>query len=241
MGINFQLKQTIGIPDYFNLECNTMGLDSLEHCFDKKHYKSYPKSVVYKFNSLGYRTSETINGNEILAVGDSFTLGLGVNVEDTWPEQLSRMLNYPVLNFSLNGASNDWIARRSTELLNFFKPKLLIVHYSFSHRRERPQPTWHDNERTECEPIYSESENFENWKKNFETISLLKVPVIHSFIPNWHTAPIDYKALGTNVIAPIEQIDYARDKFHYGSQTGAKIATAITNLLDDELRQSLLP
>jgi hypothetical protein len=220
------LKQTVGIPDYYNLQCDTLGLDSFEHCFDKKNYNKFPK-VVYKFNSLGYRTNEEYSGNEILVVGDSFTLGLGVNIEDTWPAQLSKLLNYPVLNFSLNGASNDWIARRAAELLDFFNPKLLIVHYSFSHRREKPFPDWHDNERTECEPIYTDSENFINWQNNFKKISNLRVPLIHSFIPNWHTSDINYTSIGTNVIPPIGVIDLARDGFHYGPATNRLLATTL--------------
>ena len=220
------LAQTIGIPDYYNLQCCTLGLDSPKHCFDKTHYLTNP-DVVYNFNSLGYRSAEEYVGTEILAIGDSFTLGLGVNVEDTWPAQLAALLNYPVLNFSLNGASNDWIARRATELLDFFKPKLLVVHYSFSHRRENPNLNWHDNERTECEPIYTDEENFINWQKNFKKISKLDVPVVHSFIPNWHPISIDYTSLGLNVIPPINIIDVARDGFHYGVKTHQLLATTL--------------
>jgi len=223
------LAQTITIPYYANMVCNTIGLDSPEHCFDKTHYRSYPNDVVYKFNSMGYRDIEQYSGAEILAIGDSFTLGLGVNYEDTWPAQLSKILNYPVLNFSLNGASNDWIARRAVELLKFFNPKALIVHYTFSHRRERSFPDWHDDERTECEPLYTDEENLINWKKNFETIKNLSVPVIHSFIPNWHGRPVDFNL--PNAVQPTNQIDRARDGFHYGTQTHLVLDNQITNLL----------
>lgn len=223
------LAQTVTIPYYANRACNTIGLDSPAHCLNLAHYHSYPDEIYYKFNSLGYREKEQYTGNEILAIGDSFTLGLGVNVEDTWPAQLSNLLNYPVLNFSLNGASNDWIARRAVELLEFFNPRALVVHYTFSHRRERPFPDWHDDERTECEPIYTEEENLNNWRKNFEIIKNLPVPVIHSFIPNWHRK---YDVCtGLNVIPPMIQCDLARDGFHYGVQTNLALAEQITNLL----------
>jgi hypothetical protein len=229
MGQLRTLAQTITIPYYSNMVCKTIGLDSPSHCFDKNYYKSYPHDIVYKFNSMGYRDIEQYSGSEILAIGDSFTLGLGVNAEDTWVAHLSKMLNYPVLNFSLNGASNDWIARRAVELLEFFNPRALVVHYTFSHRRERPFPDWHDDERTECEPVYTDEENLINWKKNFEIIENLSVPVIHSFIPNWHNQPVDCNL--PNAVQPINQIDCARDGFHYGVQTHLILATQITNLL----------
>jgi len=225
------LAQTVTIPYYANMVCDTIGLDSPAHCLNSAHYHSYPEQIHYKFNSMGYREKEQYTGNEILAVGDSFTLGLGVNADQTWPAQLSTLLNYPVLNFSLNGASNDWIARRVQELLEFFNPKAVIVHYTFSHRRERPFPNWHDDERTECEPIYTDEQNLANWKTNFETIENLSVPVIHSFIPNWHPQPVEYNS--SNLIQPIKQIDFARDGFHYGVQTHLALAKQITNLLAD--------
>ena len=115
-----QFKQSVAIPEYANLKCKFLGLDSMEHCFNKNHFANY-ESVSYEFNELGYRHGNPAHyqGNEILAIGDSFTLGLGVNQSDTWPECLARLLNYPVLNFSLNGASNDWIARKTSILLQY--------------------------------------------------------------------------------------------------------------------------
>ena len=230
MNLICPLKQNISIPSYANLRCNTLGLDSIEHCLRKSHYESFG-DVNYLFNELGYRMGSQYHQNSILAIGDSFTLGLGVNVDDTWPVQLSKILNYPVLNFSLNGASNDWIARRTSELLEFFSPKAVIVHYTFSHRRENENTSWHDDERTECDAVHTEIENYNNWKTRFLQICNLNVPVVHSFIPNWHTSSIDYSVMGTNVMAPMPKIDLARDGFHYGIATNQLVAEKIAKLL----------
>ena len=232
------LLQTIEIPYYSNLNCTTLGLDSIEHCFNKKHYTTYPDNINYSFNEIGYRHNSIKNyqGNEILAVGDSFTLGLGVNQSDCWSSQLENMLNYPVLNFSLNGASNDWIARKIKDLLKIFKPKCVIAHYSFSHRRERPWPDWNDDERTECDPLYSIEENFNNWYTNFNLINSYGVPVVHSFIPDWHDQPVDYTQLSGSIVPPVIIKDLARDGFHYGVKTHQSLADyfckTVTNLLD---------
>jgi hypothetical protein len=190
--------------------------------------------IEYQFNSLGYRTHEKFTGKEILAVGDSFTVGLGINYEHTWPYQLEQKLNYPVANFSLNGASNDWIARKLEQLLSVFDPPAVIVHYTFSHRRERPQTDWYDDERTECEPFYSDQENFNNWVKNCQHIISHGIPVVHSFIPNWHPVQLDLQKYCSPII-PLIQIDYGRDQFHYGRKTCDKF----TNLLVSELHQFL--
>ena len=140
------------------------------------------------------------------------------------------MLGYPVLNFSLNGASNDWIARKTHTLLEFFQPRCVIVHYSFTHRREREEPTWHDNERTLCEPLYSAEENFINWQQNFNKINQAcnNIPVVHSGISNWNDY-VYYNLLTVN------KIDLARDGFHYGANTHTQLATS---LLDCVLHQA---
>lgn len=226
-------QQTVGIERYANLSCLTLGHDNLEHCFDVQHYKNYPEQIEYRFNEIGYRT-KSINdfrGNEILAIGDSFTLGLGVAQHHTWPEQLSAILNYPVLNFSLNGASNDWMVRKTQQLLKYFEPKAIVVHYTFSHRRERPHIDWTDDERTECEPLYSDQENYLNWYKAFEYFSGLSIPVVHGFITNWHTSVIEYSKLPGKVIRPTRKTDLARDGFHYGINTNHQLAQSITSLL----------
>jgi hypothetical protein len=231
------LKTSVAIPYYSNLTSDVLGLDSPEYCFDKNYFSSYPDKIVYNFNELGFRdcSSTQYYGDEILAIGDSFTLGLGVNVDQAWPRLLSKILDYPVRNFSLNGASNDWISRKLTQLLDFFNPKLVVVHYTFSHRRERPFDTWKDHERTESEPIYSQQQNIDNWIKNYQLVNSFAIPVIHSFITDWDPVGVDYNGLGSNVIPPLKKIDLARDSFHYGIKTHAmlaeRMADQLTNLL----------
>jgi hypothetical protein len=222
-----QFKQTIGLPEYANLKCQCIGLDSPEHCFDKKHFDNYGQ-VEYKFNEIGYRHTSINNycGNEILAIGDSFTVGLGVNQQHLWTELLSSMLGYPVLNFSLNGASNDWICRKTSLLLKYFQPKCIIFHYSFTHRRERSYLDWTDVERTQCDPLYSDEENLINWQQNYnKLLDICKnISTVHTAIPNWHPGPVE------NVLVPT-QIDFARDGFHYGPQTHRRFATSLLDVL----------
>lgn len=222
--------QKIMIPDFVGMETDQIGIDSREHCFHPKKFDTY-LPVKYNFNEIGFRTHSVKNfqSNAILVLGDSFTLGLGVNVADRFTDQIEQTMNHQVLNFSLNGGSNDWIARKLQQLLPLFNPRAVIVHYSFSHRRERPRPDWHDNERTECEPIYSPQQNYQNWYENYQNICQLtkNIFTIHSFIPNWHDTTIDYGTL----MAPIPPVDVARDGFHYGPRTHRMLAVKFTNLL----------
>jgi hypothetical protein len=227
MGLPTSLEQDLKIPRYANLRCDSLGHDSFEHCFDRNLFRSFGP-VSYQFNEIGYRTKSIaeFTGQEILAIGDSFTLGLGVNAVDRWSDQLELLTGLPVLNLSLNGASNDWIARRLQSFLTWFTPVFVIVHWSFSHRREAAQPTWYDDERTQCEPGYSAQENFDNWLQNFQCVHGCKV--LHTAIPGWHDG-FDHDLWP--VVKPMAPVDLARDGFHYGPLTHRLLAEKFTNLL----------
>jgi hypothetical protein len=231
------IQRHIAIPFYANLQTDCLGLDSQDHCFNRRMFDQHAP-VQYQFNQVGFRTHavDQFKSNAILVLGDSFTLGLGSNINDRYTDILEQQLSHQVLNFSLNGASNDWIARKLQQLLSLFQPRAIVVHYTFSHRRERPHPDWHDDERTECEPIYSSEENYQNWLANFKTIqaSVGSIKLIHSFISNWHDQSVSYAELGDNLIPPINQLDFARDGFHYGPRTHQLLADKITNLLVGE-------
>jgi lysophospholipase L1-like esterase len=96
--------------------------------------------ISVKFNSLGFRdlpfTLEKKPGEfRILAVGDSFTFGSGVQVADTWPQQLEGLLRaerkepIEVINAGFATGSHhvagyvDWIRSDGVE----FKPDVLII------------------------------------------------------------------------------------------------------------------
>lgn len=227
-------QQDIAIPFYVNLQTASLGIDSVDHCFDRQRFDRHPL-VHYEFNSIGFRTHpvDQFQSNAILVLGDSFTLGLGNNIAERFTDILEKQLSHQVLNFSLNGASNDWIARKLQQLLKLFQPRAIVIHYTFSHRRERPRTDWHDDERTECEPFYSPQQNYQNWFINFNTIQALagKTQLIHSFICDWHDQPVDYSTLGTNIILPLAKLDLGRDGFHYGPQTHQALADKLTTLL----------
>jgi hypothetical protein len=227
-------QQDIAIPYYANLQADSLGMDSRELCRQPLLFDQYPP-VQYQFNSLGYRTHPVDHwqNNAILILGDSFTLGLGSNIEERYTDIIEQQLSHQVLNFSLNGASNDWISRKLSQLLPRFRPRAIVIHYTFTHRRERPHTDWHDDERTECEPLYSSEQNYANWQKNFENICAVSgsIRLIHSFIHNWHDQSVAYESLGHNVIPAVTHLDFARDGFHYGKLTHLDLAKKITNLL----------
>lgn len=115
--------------------------DTLTHCLDVDHYNNYPYPISYQYNSRGFRDSEWPADNQlkdcIWCIGDSFTLGVGQPYDHIWPQVLQKQQNKRTINVSMEGASNNWIARRAEQVLQVIQPDIMIIHWSFIHRREK--------------------------------------------------------------------------------------------------------
>lgn len=117
------------------------GLDSPESNFDKKKFWHYPYDISYDYNSRGFRDVEWPLDNKSLSdaiwcVGDSFTVGLGAPITHTWPYLLQQITHCRTINVALDGASNNWIARRACDILRAVQPRNMVIMLSFAERRE---------------------------------------------------------------------------------------------------------
>jgi cation transport regulator ChaB len=69
-------------------------------------------------------------------LGDSFTSGVGSPLEHTWPQILQQRVGTRTINVSLDGASNQWIARKAQSILSSVQPQVLVIQWSYVWRRE---------------------------------------------------------------------------------------------------------
>ena len=129
---DFVLRSRAGLEEKFT------GMDSKEFCLNPKLFAQYPHQVTYKYNSRGFRDEEWPNdlANAIWCIGDSFTTGVGSPQHHTWPNVLQHKTHTRCINVSLDGASNQWIARKIVSLSQLLDPKCIVVHWSYIHRRE---------------------------------------------------------------------------------------------------------
>jgi hypothetical protein len=137
------ILQDLIIPTRVNLHCEFSGLDSLEHCLNKDHFRLYPHPVEYVYNSRGFRDAEWPESlselkDAIWCVGDSFTVGLGSPYHFTWPQVLSAATGRRCINISIDGASNAWISRRAQQIIKEVAPAHMVIMWSYLHRRELP-------------------------------------------------------------------------------------------------------
>jgi len=69
-------------------------------------------------------------------VGDSFTVGMGSPIEHTWPYMLQQRTGQRCINISMDGASNNWIARQLVSIMAQTQPAVAVVQWSYLERRE---------------------------------------------------------------------------------------------------------
>lgn len=230
------MLEELNLQTSANMCVTELGIDTYDNCLDKHFFETYPYSVFYFFNARGFRDnewSENIN-NSIWCVGDSFTVGLGLMFEHTWHQQLKLFTDDTLINVSLNGASNDWIARKTCYILQSARPKSILLQWSYLHRREHKDARRQDEQRLmHNDP--TDTDDIANVLKNIRLVEMIKgnIPVIHSFIPNFSnnqrvtdttTLFEQMKIDNVSFFPNLDPIDLARDSHHYGQKTALAYA-----------------
>jgi len=221
------------------------GIDSRQLCLDQKHFDSYPYTIEYRYNSRGFRDDEWPTSVEelkkcIWCFGDSFTVGLGSPLSHTWVNILQNKLLVRCINVSMDGASNDWIARKVVKVLEEIQPQHIIVHWSYLTRGELNDSQFNDEKRRRGRKNIFLKDQFNNLKKNLILVEQYnkKFNIIHSFIPksselceinvdqlwnqikgaNWPNSPkttTEFNQLNTAVINEIHSFN-VYEKIEYG-------------------------
>ena len=113
-------------PARANLTSYWMDMDS-EDNFKRNPKPGYTEtSIVYNYNSCGYRTAEfNYTDPGILCFGCSFTEGIGLREEDIWVNHLN--LPYSVYNLATSGSSGDTVAKTLTNVASLFNIHAVFI------------------------------------------------------------------------------------------------------------------
>jgi len=94
-------------------------------------------------NEYKFRSQENFKNLDWTSVGVSFgcshTFGVAIEDTQTWPYQLSQMIDMKIINMGIPGASNDKIVRILYDFLKTYKqkPKSIFIAWSHKDRMER--------------------------------------------------------------------------------------------------------
>lgn len=111
------------------------------------HHDEVKPSERYKFNSLGFRGEEydSTAPLRIFVCGCSYTFGMGVESDHTWPVAFTRIAasqvgisaaQSHVQNFAQIGASNNYIARTLVKQCEVVPPTLAVAAFTHNSRVE---------------------------------------------------------------------------------------------------------
>jgi hypothetical protein len=198
-----------------------------------QYHNQFGKHFTYKFNSYGFRADEFDSaGSNVMSLGCSHTLGVGVPYESTWAHIVSNELKLKNYNLGVGGASNDTAFRLAYQWIDKLKPNIVIFLSTEPTRFEL-----HTNAHVD----YNEIHNISVW--NFEHYKHTK-----EFMQHWYSddtnSNMNYlknmlaikqlcdnrgiKYLHEEILNIYEQKifakDHARDLIHFGGKTHQRVA-----------------
>ena len=100
------------------------------------------RPITYTFNEYGFRSDRFDQRSDfnILVSGCSLTVGIGVEYENIWPQQLKTHFNQPttVWNLAQSSTSPDYVVRSIYKTIDILKPDLIAVCWPAETRFEGP-------------------------------------------------------------------------------------------------------
>lgn len=232
------ILQDLCIPELANVSVTETGIDSYDQCQDQEHFKKFPYPVHYQYNSRGFRDQEwpsTLQElkDAVWAVGDSFTSGVGSPLAHTWTTVLAHSANRQVINISLDGASNDWIARRCCDIYHELQPPNIVIMWSYTHRRESSDKRLSDMQRRIFHNESTWLEDYENFKQCRQQVQdcCTNSNIVELVIPGWQpvlSSPhrADDRLLSQQLqdqllvnLIEVPKLDLARDGHHFDIKT----------------------
>lgn len=196
------------------------GTDKLENFMKNPEKDKWVYSdIYYKFNKHGFRTYEFDNlyGKTVdIALGCSFTQGVGLSEKNIWPYFVEQQRPYPLLNLGLGGGATDTVARILTNIYKMFNIDTVFVQWPLYSRFE----IYSENEIQTILPASAEVEHTWNMTDSVAVQRFFKnQSIVKSF---------EYRIVEMSPLEFLDEpgiwVDSARDGIHPGVETHKNLA-----------------
>lgn len=198
--------------------------------------------ITYSFNSHGFRSEEfDQTADNIVALGCSFTMGIGLPYKDIWPTRIGEALNLKVCNLAWGGSSSDRCFRLADYWVPHLRPKLVVL---LNPPRGRMEVIINETtgQAEEIMPYDNHPDAFikkwlsvdRNSRLNNQKNSLAIQALCNQLKIPFLSYEAD-KCMGSSR----EEVDYARDYLHAGPPGHRMFAESILNEYNKKFRNSI--
>lgn len=181
----------------------------------------YPYPVYYNFNSRGFRGPEWPEdlSDVIWCLGDSFTEGVGVPFEHTWPSILQTKTKKQCINLGINGSANRLILNIAKQVISEYNPKYIAIMWSHLSRRYEDPWTF-----IQVDPATNDYDDMKEFMNCYNEVNNLCSNIYNTIIPIIDTTK--YKDLDA-LLYTHTMLDVARDSWHFDYLTAEPIVESI--------------
>ena len=184
--------------------------------------------LSYEFNSYGFRSDEFSEIDNVLSLGCSFTLGLGISQNQTWSSIISKRIGLANFNLGIDGTSADCCFRMAHNWIPQLKPKVVLYQ----------SPEWSrfelfDNKNHVPHNVMSATINkpalYREWVMSDNNLKFNHLKNLYAI---QHIAESNGAVFIHIPLARIKRLDDARDIGHFGPITHKNIAESIIQQLN---------
>ncbi len=198
---------------------------------DKPENAQFDADITYTFNEWGFRSDSFDDRSDIniIVLGCSMTIGVGVALEDIWAERVRRMIqestgkSVTIWNLALSGASGDYVVRTLYKIRPTLNPDYIFICWPPIARMEMPRES-HPDYLHQC---FIESDQYPQQLVNEDYLlyHLQKNSIMFKMwlgrnngkIVGFDVAPdIEIEGYHMNKITPFKTDTAARDGLHPG-------------------------
>ena len=190
-----------------------------------------PGAITYQLNQHGFRCDEFNNDPCIVALGCSYTVGIGLPIETTWPRLVGQALGLKVINLAWGGYAADTCFRLAEYWLPRLNPTLVVMLAPPVDRIEVLTQKEHMVYMPTNLPPTASDTFIAEWMLNSENSRLNTAKnklALHQLCANLNVPCQIYNA-NIYMADSREKLEYARDCMHAGPRGHQILAERILN------------
>lgn len=135
-GTRYANQELLWLPTDTEENYQRLMQDADHRAYFAKQGWDRPEAITYRFNSHGYRADEFDSEPCLVALGCSYTVGIGLPDRQTWPRLVATAMNIKCANLAWGGYSADTCYRLAEYWLPVLRPAYVCMLLPPEHRLE---------------------------------------------------------------------------------------------------------